>query len=311
MNIVIRSIIFLCVLAAPLLGEGPHLVLYFDVNKTLIATDMASNKSIDDVINEELAAKYVYCWDESLLSPMSYREYIDNVVVPDGKSRAMRKAYLYNFLEYLRESEHPLFFEAKKKFENVKTCLIQSPSVIFPSFFRLIDYLNGEGISYTIILRSYGHEIYDVQDEINYYYAGDLVTQSGQFREGRLIIGEDKRILSDSLEIYKYLCRSGHLAIQDDWNYWSTHGLKKEMGKPFYVDLEDEEVFSIFFDDNIMDSEVMNIVAPINPKTGESLSVQQMRELGRVMKVDTFEAILDSDYFVDFVQKFYGCLQKA
>lgn len=36
----------------------PHLMLHFDINKTLIASDKAKNKSVDDVLKELLAEKH-------------------------------------------------------------------------------------------------------------------------------------------------------------------------------------------------------------------------------------------------------------
>ena len=50
-----------------------HLMLHFDINKTLVATDCAGGKpDVDMVVQELLAEKTFACWAEQLDSPISY-----------------------------------------------------------------------------------------------------------------------------------------------------------------------------------------------------------------------------------------------
>ena len=69
-------IAFFFVFTLSLYGEAPpHLILHFDVNKTLIASDQTENKSLEDVINEMLSRKYSSCWDERVLKPISFARF--------------------------------------------------------------------------------------------------------------------------------------------------------------------------------------------------------------------------------------------
>lgn len=56
MKLIIRLFVTFLVISTSLFSEDSlHLILYFDINKTLIASDKAGNKSVTDVINELLA----------------------------------------------------------------------------------------------------------------------------------------------------------------------------------------------------------------------------------------------------------------
>jgi hypothetical protein len=122
MKDILRLFLFFSAVSIPLFSEtAPHLILYFDINKTLIASDKAGNKSVEDVLNELLAEKYQFCWDESLQEPMTFNEYVDKVLLPGAKHhpelRNQRKFYLQHFINYLREHDHPLYQMALQDYE--------------------------------------------------------------------------------------------------------------------------------------------------------------------------------------------------
>lgn len=282
----------------------PHLILYFDVNKTLIASDKAGNKSVEDVLNELLSEKYLACWDKTIQEPMTFEAYVSQILVPGSEEnvelRMQRKFYRQHFISYLYERNHPLYGPVLQEYEKAISVLNNSASIIFPSFYSLLSDLDSQGISYTIILRSFGEEVFDVKNEIS-AMSKIIFNRTGIFREGKLYLENES--LEDPYEIYHLLRRIGHIAIQDDWNYWNAHRMSAEYGKPFYIDKEDNDTLPIFFDDNINNTNsANNIIAPLDPSRGVFISMGELIESRQAVQVDTLQAILKDDYFINCVR---------
>lgn len=302
---------FFCVflfIILPSLNEAasPHLMLYFDINETLIASDKAGKKSVEDVLNGLLAKKYSARWECSLKEAMTFDDYIHDILIPGDKDdrelRQKRRDHLHHFVDYLREQEHSLYPVVKSKYDEAKNILKQSNSMVFPSFFLLINYLDQKQISYSIILRTFGDEVLDVKNEIetNQKMKFDAV---GKFREGKLHLDDDI-ILETPSEIYGRLQNIGHAAIHDDWKYWDDHEMASTHSKPFYIDPVDTETLEIFFDDNIRDDGLFkNIIAPIDVKTGKLIPVKQLIESRQAVRVNTLEAILNDRYFIELIEE--------
>jgi len=303
----ILQILFLLLIIIPIDGEAmPHLILNFDINKTLIASDKVGNKTVEDVINELLAEKYIALWDPTLLEEMSFDDYINKIMIPgpknDSELRRQRKCYLQHFLDYLRENNSPLYELAFSDYEIALKVLAASQGDIFPSFYRLIEKLNEQQISYSIILRSFGLELFDVKQEINSFHEG-LIGRTAEFQKGKLYLDSGK-VIEEGHEIYCTLRSIGHIAIHDDWNHWNSNGLAVHQSKPFYVDREDFETLSIFFDDNIDEADsINNIISPIDANTNEAIPIVEVVESGLAVHVDTLEAILNNNYFIDRVEE--------
>jgi hypothetical protein len=305
-NWVLRITCLIFIFSVFLSAENPHLLLHFDINKTLIASDKAGGKSVDNIINELLADKFSACWDPSIKEPITFDDYVRNVLVPGSKDdlslREERKKWLAGFLDYLCDKEHPLYLPVLAEYTAAKTVLQNTDRMVFPSFYHLIEELDRKEISYSIILRSFGHEVFEVRDEIDRMCGGYFFDHSGEFKEGDLYVA-DAFTLSHH-HIYHIMRHWGHLAIHDDWNYWVSEDMWGHYGKPFYVDLDDPSTLSIFFDDNIrLGNPRTNILSASHAKTGEFLLVDDLVSKGQAVRVDTMEAILDKDYFVDLVMK--------
>lgn len=301
-----RMLLAFLLITIPVLGETPHLLLYFDINKTLIASDKVGNKLPEDVLNELLAEKYAAVWDTSLKTPMTYEKYVHEVLLPgpndDQNLKKERKKYTHNFLSFLKGTNHPLYPLVLKDYETAMKTLTMSGSIIFPSFYRLLSTLEDKQIAYTIILRSYGVEIFEVGEEINHHYS-PIFTQKAEFREGKLVF-QDGSIYVNPSEIYSYLRNTTHIAIHDDWYFWNSHAQAIEYGKPFIIDNADSKTLSIFFDDNIEETNmVSNIIAPIDATTGEILGIRDLVDRYQAVKVETLEAILDENYFINCIEK--------
>lgn len=283
----------------------PHLILYFDINKTLIASDKAGNKSVNDVVNELLAEKYKAYWDEFLEVPVTFDVYVNTFLVPGPKDneelKIRRKFYHQHFIEYLQLYTHSLYKTVLQDYENVLARLKTSNSNIFNSFYCLLNHLDQKEISYSVILRSFGKEVFEVKDEINTLHK-KIFNQTGKFREGNLIL-EGSNLIQGSRAIYTQLRRIEHTAIHDDWEYWNRNKTSTKTGKPFYIDDKDTETLAIFFDDNINENDSnFNIIAPRNAANGELIPIEKLVESGQAVRVDTLKAILNSNYYIDHVE---------
>lgn len=304
MNCFIR-VILLLLISISAYGQDPHLMLYFDINKTLIASDKKQNKTAEDTLNELLASQWHGCWDTSIQEPISYISYINQVVVPGSKSDPdlykQRKAYYHHFVEDLREKNHPLYEEVASAYHQALEKLNQTQSDVFSSFYRLLDKLEEEQQSYTVILRSYGSEVFEIAEEIN-AFAQPLFHHFGILKEGKLSIGN--QIEENLSEIYKELYSSKHIAIRDDYDYWERHQYQTPYSKSFLLDPNNDEILEIFFDDNILlDNQEINIVAPIDINTNQIMSIKDLAQRGQVVAVDTLEAIVNDQYFIERVQE--------
>ena len=285
----------------PAIASQPHLVLHFDVNKTLIASDKANNKDVEIVINEMLATNIKACWDETILKPISYESYIKGKLLPgdecDLKLRRNRNQLLHHFIDYLHSSDHPLYSEAVKIGDAARQVLQNAKGDVFPSFYRLIDELDKRELSYSIILRSFGEEVFDVADKIE-SFSSISFSQNGEMHQGSLCILEKE--YESPQAIYKVFTEHGNLAIRDDWNSWMLGGKKPEYGKPIFINSEDTATLSMFLDDNIVldDNPDYNIVGPKDSKTGIPIPASTLANSGQLVRVNTLNAILDENYFV-------------
>ena len=297
-------LLIFCLVCSSLLADKPHLILYFDVNKTLIATDKASGKSLENVLNELLASHFQYDWTGKIGKAITYEDYILHIALPgqanDLSLKKERIKKLDTFLQFLKETNHPLYCEANAMYKTLFCKLYESKSPVFASFYKLLGMLDGEGYCYTLILRSYGEEVYDIAKEINKHYR-PLFKGEGHFKKGHLFI--QNKELNHPQEIYQFFKHSPSLAIRDDWNYWSFGKLATLYAKPFLVDSSDKSTLSLFFDDNINQNEEQNIISPIDVQTGKKLSIQSLINKYQAVPVNTMEAILNDNYYIQLVNK--------
>jgi hypothetical protein len=280
-------------------------MLHFDINKTLIATDRAGGKSIENVLNGALASKYKYRWDTTIAEPISYEIYIREILLPgpehDLELKERRKVYLTHFVDYLKEQNHLLYPEVENIYK-IALEKLKNTGNVFPSFYQLLKRLDQEKISYTLFLRSFGSEVFEIAEEIN-EGCGNIFMNSGSFIEGKLVVA-DEIVGNDAPEIYEVLNRSSHMAIQDDWKYWITGETANSFGKPFIIDQNDPSILGIFFDDNIdLSNTEKNIIAPIDVSTGLLIPIEELAKRNQVVCVDTLNAILDDNYFVELVNQ--------
>ncbi|MFI0435668.1 MAG: hypothetical protein ACH350_08105 [Parachlamydiaceae bacterium] len=302
----ILILLFLITIALDLHADSitPHLILNFDVNKTLIASDKTENKSIEDVMNEMLSRKYSACWDDTVTEPITFDRYVRTVMMPgeehDANLKIARLLPLTHFIDFLLERNHPLYSIVAEEFNHLVKQLRDVH--IFPAFYRLIAELDRRGISYTLFLRSFGREVFEIKEEMNATLSQRFEVE-GMFRQGVLYLNGQEPI-ETAEEIYAFFSSKKHAAIHDDWHYWMKGEMYAEYGKPFYLDLEDRNTLALFFDDNIkVDSFEKNIIGPLSRSTGESLSISSLLKSNQMIFVDTIEAILNENYFIEKIDQ--------
>jgi hypothetical protein len=304
-------LLFFCTLLASNLPSLERLILHFDVNKTLIASDKAGTKTIDNVINELLAEKYQNFWEKDQKKPLTYYDYVYTIVVPgdpkDPELKKIRNGYLHNFVHFLEKSNHPLKNTVQQKYQELSLTLEKKSNPIFSSFFSLIKYLDEQKIPYSIILRSFGKEIKVVAKEIEKELKRPLFDSVLTFQKRKLQWGD--KVLSNGREIAQLFTSGKNFIVQDDYVFWHAHKELQSFGKPFYLNLKNPKVIQIFFDDNIEDfSSPTNVIAPFDSDSEKPLPFKDLIDKGLVVKVDTIDAILDENYFIHKVQT---ALEKA
>jgi hypothetical protein len=282
-----------------------RLLLHFDINRTLIATDKVSRKSQEDILNEAIADKVYDRWDDSIDDPISYSDYVKHHICPDKERnpavKNKQKELLSKTLTVLEERNHPLYRDVLQVYERSLEVLKSQKNTIFSSFFKLLDYLDQKKISYTLILRSFGPDAPEIGEELKRELRKEMIHEFLSMKQGILWTNEGQK------DLYEYIKQASyHFSVRDDWEHWYKHDEIGQFGKRFPVDLEDTETISLFFDDNARLDEKRpdrNAIAPYDVKTGNPLSVERLIEQCRIFPVDTLEALCEEDYYIQLIEK--------
>lgn len=283
------------------------LILHFDVNRTILADDPAGGKTYKDTLYHSLADTYKDIWREDLKEPISYSAYVREYLLPgknsDQELKKLRTEKISNFIEYLRINNHHFYEKVKEEFELMNHKLSGNKSLIFDSFYKLIDYLKLKNIDFSIALRTFGHDLERVMKEINTVLGKKCFESSAKFEQGILHVQNTDELHSAD-QIYNFIKSNKCLGIQDNWKEWSLNNQYQEYGKAFYIDSNDDQTISIFFDDNIIEDpqSLKNIVNPVDVKTGLSLNVANLIQSKNLVVVDTIQAILDDQYFINKIK---------
>lgn len=170
---------------------------------------------------------------------------------------------------------------------------------VFPSFYKLLHTLDEMGIEYSVLLRSFGPQGSRVAAAIEERLGSSFFAGRGFFDAGTLIlegIGE-----LDCEESYRYLTSGQNWFIQDDFGWWFLHGEEPGYGKPLYIQ-DGESILQIFFDDRASGIHARkDIIAPIDPETGQARCSAELIGLGQIVRVETAEAMAHENYFVEKV----------
>ena len=255
----------------------PHLLLNFDINGTLILKDTSKALDEDHMLITSLAETTIFKWDEQH-EPMSFKQYVYNVLLPSDKSCAQlkqeRQKVVGSFLTCLKEENNPLKDKVIESYQKIKAKFKDSQS-IFPSFYALLEKLRELNIPFTIILRTFGSDLKEVADEIENHPLGVKITKWTKF-ESTCLQFENTTVQKIEDVFETFLSSNEHFAVQDDWKAWNKDGERGRSGKPFLYD-SSRKTISLFFDDNITGEE-LDIVRPceINGKNFDSRTVWEI-----------------------------------
>lgn len=164
----------------------PHLVLNFDVNKTLMMSDAVQNKSIGDVVNEvladaawgsELHGEWVLGVTEpSVLRPhrdgqelVSYIEWLSKNY--PGSTNKKKRTSIAKVFTSVGQPGAALAVHAERLAEGLKLpngAIVQ----IVPAFFELMASLKQERRSFTLCFRTFGEDLEVVTKELNLFCEG-------------------------------------------------------------------------------------------------------------------------------------------
>lgn len=281
-----------------------RLVLHIDVNKTIIAEDIANGKTLDDILIQSLAKSYKAQWSKSLSQPITYVQYVKDYLVPGDRSdkgvRNLRNTAILGFLEFLKTNQDPQYNIIKKRFDIMRKKVLHQPGKIFTSFYNLISYLEKNNITHSIILRTFGTDLDDISHElakqINFEFEWE-----GYFIGNTLYITSlkthEQKILKTIEDIHTFFKTCGHAKIKDDFTYWNSNHEKAEYGKLFPIATHDTTIKVIFFDDNAED----NIINPRHHQTGNFIDIGPLITHRFICPVDTLLAIEDDEYFIKHI----------
>lgn len=163
-----------------------HLILHFDVNKTMIMMDPVQGKDVSNVVNDIMAEKVYgvveqdskeWKWNGKPLNTaaeaqeVSFANYLrakyPNVGTPQEmkEGKRLRKLYRATFTH-----EGNPGAALRSDFDRLVECL--NTHIIVPSFFDLILSLEQEKRSYSLILRTFGQDVQLIASEFNAFCQG-------------------------------------------------------------------------------------------------------------------------------------------
>eukprot|EP00439_Symbiodinium_sp_Y106_P020047 s3172_g2.t1 len=159
-----------------------HLVLHFDVNKTIVMLDTIQNIPPGDVLNGILSE---CAWGRQVegangdVTPadseelLSYLEYLE-LSLP-GKAKDMKKKREQIWKKFTEPGEPG---EALRPFyEQLQDALkgegrMVGTKMVIPAFFELVSQLASQGRSFSVVFRTFGSDLPVVQEEFNAFCAG-------------------------------------------------------------------------------------------------------------------------------------------
>ncbi|WP_032112730.1 hypothetical protein [Candidatus Paracaedibacter symbiosus] len=273
-----------------------NLVLFFDINGTILALDTAQEKNIEVTLLQELAKRYTARWHESVPEPITYAKFVRRYLLQGDEKvdlilKRQRQQKYGDFLVYLHQNHPDIYQKVHTDFDQLRNTLLKSSGHLFPSFVKLLTELQIQQIPFTLVLRSFGEDIPAVQKELAIHRI--MIKDLGHFRQGVLCL--PGRQLSQPGEILQALIPGRHQAWQDDWSYWHAHQHEGEFGKPFY--LSPHQPLSLFFDDKAIEKDIIHV----QRLDGMKMSREEAVASGYLFAVDTLEAIRDDNYFCDRV----------
>jgi hypothetical protein len=284
---------------------APHLVLFFDLNDTIIMGDIVQNITTEDALLKLLAEHYSAVWCVGT-EAMTYRQYIETYLCPGSNKnpdiKKQRMEFYRRFLLFLQATHHPLRTEIESTYSAVLHDMHEGD--VFKSVINLIQHLTKLKQPFTIVLRTFGEDGPRVMDEIQKRSAIKF-TKQGHFDKDNLLI-ENNIEITHPQAMLEYFEPHQHVSIRDHYEYWhnaegSYISETYERGKQHLISFDNADKLMLFFDDNYA-KQILRVRPVSDAKLDQPKIQAKLVELGRIVEVPTLEAFKNPQYYVERVQ---------
>ena len=276
-----------------------HLILFFDINGTIMLEDSKQGKDLEIAVCQMLAENYSAIWDKNQKESMTYRKYVEKHLAPgndnDCEIEAVRHRYYRHFIHFLHDSEHPLHAEIAAKHKKIKDNF-PAGKKIFASFIALIEYLEKNNIKFSVIFRSFGNDVDNIIAELKERTSLKSFSRSELSREylNNLNAAEAAKMLST-------INPGEHGAWQDNWPYWNQKSETFEGGKPFLIDFNHPNQIAMFFDDHAKNKQIICVKPTQEGNFNQRLLQEKLIDAGRIVPVKKLNASEENNYFIEKV----------
>ena len=304
----------------------PRLVLHFDVNGTVIITDPAAGLSFEDAIEKALDQAD---WINSSTYPPTLK-ISKTAVTKTQLADALKWPHGEPIVpELCMDGNHHFMFPSFYKAITELACAKREFTIVFRTFGSDIkkvqtainSYAAGNHPHYKYIdskelhlpnnriwVGRYGNGMYP--PEGNVQIPSDKTSETSYTMTN---LDDKRKVLSCDNDIIEALEIRGKdratVACTDHYEWWRANKYKPSSGKPLWLSDDDLMTHHIFFDDCIHNSATDSIVSVRRRKTtNEPFSMMTGRDIVllhgiHTVRVQTTEAILNSNYFLDKIQE--------
>lgn len=277
-----------------------HFIGFFDVNDTVFLGDSEKLVDRETATLKALAENYSAIWDhEKATEEMTYKKFVEKHLAPGDKRdptiEAARNLLYKNFINFLRATNHLLLDDIETQYHQIQKNL--EGGYIASSFINLIRELEENKYQYTIIFRTFGKDIKAVTEELS------QKTHIKAFKFADMMGGQlhtdEGLVLHTPAEFLAHIKSFEHAAWLDSFQDWKAAGETYEGGKPYPVNLEDQSVMTVFFDDNV--SKKIIRITPADGATEQQALQDKLKLANRLVNVNTRDAFVNPDYYTQHV----------
>lgn len=284
-----------------------HLILFIDINGTIILSDTANGKTQDSGIYQAIAEHFVDNWlenepsaPEAWKKPMTGRELIELM----HKTQKPTEAQYADFYFFVMQLKRPIFQQLQTKRDEFRN-KVNEKEKIFPSLIRMINELKANEVPFTIIFRTFGKDGSAVEKELR--DRGIINIQSrAKFSDSSSCVLTQEQAPAPLTTMEQMLdsIRPGeHQVWQDSYEFWKSTQLQHVGGKPYFVS-NDPNKLILFWDDNATDKEILCArIAGLGPIKNQAELQNKLIELGWIIPLTTWDALEHDDFFVNCVTR--------
>jgi hypothetical protein len=279
---------------------GKRLELFVDINYTIIVTSSRKGSDKKTGTLSLLAEHYSAVWDTTITTEkMTFKDFVTKHLYPGNEVEQIEQ--YTNFIEFLKHNNHvEILHEVEKEYEEIMKKFEQNEQDddIFPSFIKLIHHLETNKTPYTLILRTLGRDLDKTVAELERRTPIKFISRAHFDNDGYLVINDEKK---KSLEEIRSVIKPlEHGAWQDNYARWKANKFIAA-GKLFPLDFNNENLVSVFWDDNIGDK--YKKIVSLQLASGEVITdcerfENELIKLKHLVPVQAREAIKDDDYFI-------------